>query len=385
MKVLLVCKALHFTYKGGIQTHVWELSQALIDQGLDIYILTGAKPAWGAKERVVEGRHLIELPTLPGYRMRWFANTIDEIAFNLQVIRWLWKHEQEFDVIHFHGRSGLAWPMFFPGRLSKCLLTVHGLTAEEWAYSRKNFDRWVHAQVSNLAEKIAAKRLPVLIAVSQDQADRINERFERPRLGIKMIPNGIQQSDLIPYPTEKWIAFVGRIEGIKGVDLLPDILSKMPKDVGLFMIGSGQEKNALQRRFQELGLGNQVVWTGAIDPVEVLHYLGRSSLLLLPSRYEPQGRVILEAMSVGRPFVGSNTGGIKEMLRSGSEGRLVDPHSVADIVSAISSLLQNPDEAEAMGISGRKTVMSHYSWASLGPEVMNVYQELVGHEKMVQL
>lgn len=377
MKVLLICKALHFTYKGGIQTHVWELSQSLIDQGLEVHILAGSRPAFRVKSREVDGRKIIELPTLPGYRVRWFANTIDEISFNIQVVRWLLRHAEEYDVIHFHGRSGMAWPVFFPSRLSNCLLTVHGLTEEEWRHNRKTFDRWIHARISNWAEKRAVRSLPIIIAVSLDQANRIHERFGRSRLSIKMIPNGITQKDYSPSPRSKTIAFVGRMELIKGVDILPGLLARLDKEVTLIMVGKGPERHSLERSFRRSGLTERVTWTGDIEPEAVMEVLEGCDLLILPSRYEPQGRVVLEAMSIGRPFVASRVGGIQDMLRSGKEGILVDCNNLEEVSRYVNQILQDPDHAQAMGINGRKTVRQFYSWEILGSDIHSVYRSLL--------
>lgn len=376
MKVLLICKALHFTYKGGIQTHVWELSQSLIDQGLEVHILAGARPAFRVNSHEVEGRTIIELPTLPGYRVRWFSNTIDEISFNIQVVRWLFKHADEYDIIHFHGRSGMAWPVFFPSRLSNCLLTVHGLTEEEWRHNRKTIDRWIHARISNWAEKRAVKSLPIIIAVSQDQANRIHERFGRSRLSIKMIPNGITQRDYIPYPNSRTIAFVGRMELIKGVDILPQLMDKLDETVKLIMVGKGPERPLLEENFRCNGLSERVTWTGDIEPDTVMKILEGCDLLVLPSRYEPQGRVILEAMSIGRPFVASRVGGIQDMFRSGKEGILVDCNNLEEVSRSVNQILQDTNYAQAMGINGRKTVRQFYSWEILGAEIYSVYNSL---------
>lgn len=377
MKVLLICKALHFTYKGGIQTHVWELSQALIDQGIDVHILAGSRPAFRVKHREVEGRKIIELPTLPGYRIRWFANTIDELSFNLQVVRWLMRNSDKYDIVHFHGRSGMAWPVLFPHKLSNCLLTIHGLTEEEWRHNKKTLDRWVHARISNWAEKKVAKNLPILIAVSLDQANRIHERFGRSRLSIKMIPNGIMQREYRPFPNTKKIAFVGRLELIKGIDLLPAVLAKLPPEVSLLMVGKGPERPTLEREFQRKGLSDRVIWAGDIEPEKVIDRLAECDLLILLSRYEPQGRVILEAMSIGRPFVASRVGGIQDMVRSGKEGILVDHHNLQEVCDAVKMVLSDVDLATTMGINGRSTVRKFYSWDILGKEILEVYQSML--------
>lgn len=380
MKVLLVCKALHFTYKGGIQTHVWELSQALVALGMEVDILIGGKPGLRTVRRSIAGRNLIELPTLPGYRLKYFPKTLDGLAFNVQVVRWLNRHSSEYDIIHFHGRSGLAWSVVAPGKLSNCLLTLHGLIQEEYQSNQKSMDRWLHTRIFGWIERLAVNRLPVVVAVSRDEQHRIDDQFDRPLTSIQMIPNGIDaqiQALTKPPAGRKWIIFAGRMEQVKGVDLLPDILMGLPDDVNLYMVGAGPEREVLEQEFEEKNLSHRVEWTGAIAPVEVLKYMDKSLILVLPSRYEPQGRVVLEAMSKGRPVVASRVGGIPEMITDGVEGILVDEPEAAAFSTAINRILMDPERAIEMGKWGRERVKSTYSWDQLGRKIVSVYQELV--------
>jgi glycosyltransferase involved in cell wall biosynthesis len=385
MRILLVCKALHFSYKGGIQTHVWELSQALLAQGLEVSILTAGRPALHATQREVEGRTLIELPTVPGHRIWGLQHALDELVFNLQAVRWLAKHAYAYEVIHFHGRSGLFWPVLFPCRLSHCLLTLHGLMVEEGRFRQKNVDRWVHTRIFSWVEKVAIARLPVLIAVSQDEASRIRTGFGRSEETLCVIPNGVAERESKQPPVSRWIVFAGRMEAVKGVALLPDILQGLPEDVGLYMVGAGSERPVLEKQFQIRGLTDRVVWTGAIEPEAVMAYIEKSRLLVLPSLYEPQGRVVLEAMSMGRPVVGSRVGGIPEMLTDGVEGLLAEPSKPGTFLAAIRQLLENPELAIAMGRKGREKARRIYSWTQLGREVVQVYEQFITHKELSHL
>lgn len=380
MKVLLVCKALHFTYKGGIQTHVWELSQALVALGMEVDILIGGKPVLRTVRRSIAGRNLIELPTLPGYRLKYFAKTLDGLAFNVQVVRWLSRHASEYDIIHFHGRSGLVWSVVAPGKLSNCLLTLHGLIREEYQCNRKSMDRWLHTRIFGWIERLAVNRLPVVVAVSRDEQLRIENQFDRPLTSIQVIPNGVDgqiQAFTKPPTGRKWIIFAGRMERVKGVDLLPDILMSLPEEIGLFMVGAGPEREVLEQEFEKKELTHRVVWTGAIAPNEVFTYMDKSLVLVLPSRYEPQGRVVLEAMSKGRPVVAGRVGGIPEMITDGVEGILVDEPEAAAYSAAINRILIDPERAMQMGKWGRERVRSAYSWDRLGREMLTVYKELI--------
>jgi glycosyltransferase involved in cell wall biosynthesis len=113
---------------------------------------------------------------------------------------------------------------------------------------------------------------------------------------------------------------------------------------------------------------------------DVAEIIAALDLLVLPSHYEPFGRALIEAMAAGKPVVGTNVGGIPEIIEDGVTGLLVAPGSPDELAGAITKILQNPDLARHMGAAGRERAKAHFSPERYVTEIQNVYEELVGQE-----
>jgi glycosyltransferase involved in cell wall biosynthesis len=134
----------------------------------------------------------------------------------------------------------------------------------------------------------------------------------------------------------------------------------------------GQYLQALSR---QLNATDYTVWAGFLeDPLPLLQQL---DIVVLPSKEEPFGLVVIEAMAVGKPVIGTLSGGIPEIIVDGETGLLVPLESPADLAQAIATLLQNPDKACAMGRAGRQRVEEHFSLDKYVENVENVYREVL--------
>ena len=120
--------------------------------------------------------------------------------------------------------------------------------------------------------------------------------------------------------------FVGALEPYKSVDVLleawRDVVERVP-GARLTVVGSGTQREALLRRARLATLEGSVKFTGTVPREEVRDLLDASRLLVLPSRSEGMGRVILEAFARGRPVVATRVGGVPELVEDGVTGRLV--------------------------------------------------------------
>ncbi|TGJ94510.1 glycosyl transferase, partial [Actinotalea fermentans ATCC 43279 = JCM 9966 = DSM 3133] len=96
----------------------------------------------------------------------------------------------------------------------------------------------------------------------------------------------------------------------------------------------------------------------------------------VPSRKEAASIVVLEAWRAGRPVVGTVLGGPRTLLTDGVDGLLVDPRDAAALARAISSLLDDPDRAAAMGAAGRREV-EHYTWEAVVDRYDAVYDRVL--------
>jgi starch synthase len=137
----------------------------------------------------------------------------------------------------------------------------------------------------------------------------------------------------------------------------------------------GTEVNDLVGRLTQTRSG--VVWlTGMLPKTEVIQILSHATVFACPSLYEPLGIVNLEAMACGAAVVGSNVGGIPEVILDEQTGLLVPPADPAALAAAIGSLVGDPARAAAMGQLGRQRVAAEFSWPAVAAQTAALYAEL---------
>jgi glycosyltransferase involved in cell wall biosynthesis len=106
-------------------------------------------------------------------------------------------------------------------------------------------------------------------------------------------------------------------------------------------------------------------------------------LVVLPSRYETFGRVLVEAMALGKPVIGTNVGGIPEIIEDGVTGLLVPPQSPDKLAEAIITILQNPSLARQIGEAGRQRVRERFSVEQHVARIQEIYEELCSSRRRV--
>jgi len=141
---------------------------------------------------------------------------------------------------------------------------------------------------------------------------------------------------------ERWVMNIGRLETFKGHDVLleawADVVVRHP-EARLAIAGSGSCLDSLQRQVREGGLEASVCFLGHLTAIEVHQWMAASDLFVLPSRSEPFGIVLLEAMAHGLPVVASRVGGVPEVLPEAGHVQLVASENVRALSSAMASVL----------------------------------------------
>jgi glycosyltransferase involved in cell wall biosynthesis len=154
------------------------------------------------------------------------------------------------------------------------------------------------------------------------------------------------------------------------IEAVPHVLEKFPGARILF-VGEGDDRAALEAAVKERGLTQSIIFTGfRTDAAEIM--MG-SDALLLPSRVEGFGYVLVEAMAAGIPCIASNASSIPEIVQDGVTGIL---HAVGDsgaIAEAIVNLLSNPERARAMGEAGARVAREKFTISSMLDQVEQVF------------
>jgi glycosyltransferase involved in cell wall biosynthesis len=154
----------------------------------------------------------------------------------------------------------------------------------------------------------------------------------------------------LPLPRRHQILFVGVLERYKGIDTLldawPRIAAELP-DARLRIIGTGSRARSVAASIRDPSL--RVRWTPALSSAEVAQALDESTALVIPSRMEGMGRVVIEAFARARPVIGTRAGGIVDLVEDGRNGLLVQPGDATQLAAAILRLLRDNDLAERLG------------------------------------
>lgn len=241
-----------------------------------------------------------------------------------------------------------------------------------------------------------APRLARIICISQAVYDKLVERSVA-RNNLVMIHNGLDPAQVVPTQSaeafresfripadHQVIGLLGNIRPWKGQEVvvraLPDIVRRVPRVTCLFVgeaaTGDQPYLTKLRTLARELGVEQHVVFTGYCPQVaDALNVM--SVAIHASTSPEPFGRVLLEAMAMRKPVVGSRGGAVTEIVVDGVTGTTFEPGNPADLASAVSSLLEQPDRARAFGEAGYARLVAEFHIARNVARTMAVYDEVL--------
>jgi glycosyltransferase involved in cell wall biosynthesis len=176
-------------------------------------------------------------------------------------------------------------------------------------------------------------------------------------------------------PSRPLALFVGVLERYKAVDVLADAwrraAPRLP-DAMLHVVGRGALRDVAERLVADLP--EQARWTQSLTTAEVSRALDEATVLVLPSRSEGLGRVVVEAFCRGRGVVASRVGGIPDIVEDGRTGLLVPPGDVDALADALVRVLSDHTLAERLGTAGHAAVKP---WLATPEEYARRLRELV--------
>jgi len=283
----------------------------------------------------------------------------------------------KISILHFNG-TGWRESAVVAARLARIpvILHLHNPYPEKDIRGNFNF---------NLADRV--------IIVSQSMRDNF---INHPHIlkKIHCIHNGVDLNRFAPVSTSlrsylsicgdgPVVGFVGQISHRKGVDILiraaVEILPQYP--AALFVIagadGVGEEGHTEKMKHfaAELGIAERFVFLGKRD--DVAEVMNTFDLMVVPSRAEPFGKVIIEAMACGKCVVAAKVGGIPEIIEDGVNGLLVREDDSSSLASAILLLLGDVVLRDNLAQKGLKTAHDQFSIETLVNKTQSVYQELL--------
>lgn len=357
---------------GGAERQLAALAPLLVEQGIDVHILTRRYAGLKPFERI-QGIPVHRLP-IPG------PKPMASLTFTAAALAKL--HRLEPDIVHAHGLLSPATTAVAAKRLLgiPALVTVH--------------DRGAEGELARIRRR--ALSAPRLIALRQDidafviisrEVDRELAELGIPAERRPFIPNGVDTDHFAPVsPEEKLILrhalglpdapialYTGRLVPGKQLDWLIGIWNSVRTvypEAQLVLAGSGSEENALRQM-----AGPGVQFRGAVENVAPL--LQAADVFVLPSASEGLSVALLEAMSAGLAAVATGVGGNLDVIESMENGWLVPPDDPATWRHAIVSLFGDPARRQELGQRGRETVLQKYRLRTCAAELCLLYDRVL--------
>jgi phosphatidylinositol alpha-1,6-mannosyltransferase len=181
------------------------------------------------------------------------------------------------------------------------------------------------------------------------------------------------------------ILFVGRLTEDKGLVYLVEALHLLQRSgIGFkaLVVGSGDQQAELERRVQEFGLGDRVIFLGWVANDDLADYYNTADVFVGPSVVgskgwqEAVGLVFVEALATGLPVISTRTGGIPDVVDDGVTGFLVDQRSPEQIFERLRTLHDDRALLRAMGERGRATVEQRFSWKTVTQRYAEIFERL---------
>ena len=174
--------------------------------------------------------------------------------------------------------------------------------------------------------------------------------------------------------------YVGRLASEKNLTTLIQAFGHVIKQTGsdwkLLLVGDGPERDSLEKLAAESGIAGRVIFAGGFPWYRVPGWLAQSDVLVLPSKSEPWGLVVNEAMVCGMPVIVSQTCGCAgDLVRSGFNGFTFDHSRQAELEKHLSFFIRNPDRIAGMGQESLKLI-APFASGPVATQMAAAYRDL---------
>jgi glycosyltransferase involved in cell wall biosynthesis len=290
-----------------------------------------------------------------------------------------------FDIVHAHDWltvNAMAWIKYGRGR--KSILTMH---STEYGRCGNNFYGGTSQAIRDI-EWLGMYEAHRVIAVSRALKKEVGWIYQAPEEKVTVVYNGVPfwhfngfidpvsvRSQHGIGQSDPFALFVGRMTSQKGPDLLIEAIAKVLAHhpaAKFILAGEGHLRGQVESRAQQLGIGTAIRFYGYLDRGQVIDLYKACDCVVVPSRNEPFGIVVLEGWSAGKPIVATNTGGPAELIWDGVTGYIVEQNPEA-ISGGIGAVFADLPLSRQMGKNGRIAVETAFSWDIIADHVLAVY------------
>ncbi len=353
---------------GGLEDGLERIMAHLQKAGNDVLVVAARNPPALPAEETIRGIRIKRLFFIrPQISPKWLIG-LTAIPQLIGIIR---KEKPDVVNVHFPHSNALAscFAISACGRVP-FIITFHGNDA---VFLKKS--RLSRALVGHLI-----KNAKGVTGVSDFVAGSLLGDFAP---GALCVRSGIDlnEFDLKEEAQKKaparFIYATGRFVYKKGFDVLIKAFShaKIPDEMKLVITGDGQEWRKCKKLVVDLGIGERVQMPGFVSRGRLRQLFRECELFVLPSREEPLGAVVIEAMAAKKPIVATGVGGVPERIMHGRNGLLCRPEE-EDMAKKMEWMISHQHQARQMGLEARRNAESE-TWEKTAEGYVKVYKNAI--------
>ena len=389
---------------GGMNVYVLELSKRLAERGYHVDMFTRCHDDDNEKVTQIAPNlrlmHLISGPTDGSVTKKELIRHLD--GFTDTFLAFAEAENLEYDLLHCHyylsGLIGVkVQEVYSKSKKIPTIMTFHTLALMKNLVARGQRERESQKRID--AEYQLAQNTDHIITPSESARDYLTYLYDAPSEKISVIPPGFNHDLFRPIDKSqaklkidadqdhKIILFVGRIEPLKGIDVLMyamKILTRRNPEmtVCLWVLGGdisqdvsewSQELQRLEQLRETLRISAFVKFVGQKPQDELPYYYNSAEVVVMPSNYESFGMAALESMACGVPVITTNVAGISRFLDDEHKALVTSAHNPLLLAERIEHLLGDEVAHTRLGKEIHDKV-NELSWENVASRIEEVYK-----------
>ena len=398
---------------GGMNVYVRELARVLGKRGIEVDVFTRWREKYDPRiQQLGENARVIHIESGPiGYWPKMDVyDHLDE--FTAKLDEYVAAEGRPYDLIHAHYWLSASVARTLATRWAVPRIQMfHTLGLVKREVMDEDIDGESDVRVT--IERQAVQESAAIVAASEIELGELRDLYGADPGRVHVIPCGVDPTLFHPIrqadareklgrdQCQRIVLFVGRIEQIKGIDVLLRALGllfirrpDLRNDVCLLVVGGALDPGddapetdkilELRRLVHEHRMEANVNFVGSLDQENLALYYAAADVCAVPSLSESFGLVALEAMACGTPVVGTRVGGLQTLIEHGESGLLVPAGEYQALADAIEQVLTDHRLRTHLA-HGARDRAEHYTWDSVGDKIQALYDSVLASSSAVKV
>ena len=375
---------------GGMNVYARQLAIALGNNGVHVDIFTRNHAEAESKiTEIAPGVRVVHLPGGPA------VTAVDGLfphlpEFNQALLEFQRENQLTYEAVHSHyWLSGWVGQQMTAQWQVPHVLTFHTLSLIKMQSRAGELEPETRQQV----EQELMGSADHIVAFSPHERDAMVRLYQADATKIGLIPCGVDLSlfrpldqqevrDKLGLNGEKVLLYVGRIEPLKGLELLLHAAAQLQtcEQIRVLVVGGGagrdQEIDRLRELAKSLDVDKIFDFDGRGDQQDLPLYYNAADVCVVPSFYESFGLAALESMACGTPVVATRAGGLSTIIQHGRTGYLKAWRCPEAFASSLEMIISSRNLQHSMGLAARRRAEG-LSWDNVAGKITGVYNSLI--------